>query len=122
MKRSGLDYWKDLKLIEHDSYEEFINTIKNDADIYYITRYGKQTPDSLHFKTNNKIYLVFGKESTGIPKSILLKHQQQTVRIPTSVNVRSLNLSNCVAILGYEYIKQNNYDGLKVKEPHKPLK
>jgi tRNA (cytidine/uridine-2'-O-)-methyltransferase len=122
MKRSGLDYWKDLKLIEYDSYEEFINAIKNGAKVYYVTRYGKQTPDSLKLKTNNSIYFVFGKESTGIPKSILLKHQQQIVRIPSSINVRSLNLSNCVAILGYEYVKQNNYQGLEIREPHKPLK
>jgi tRNA (cytidine/uridine-2'-O-)-methyltransferase len=64
-------------------------------------------------------YIVFGKESTGIDKQILKENVEKTIRIPTSKNVRSLNVSNCVAILAYEYSRQNNYDDLEIEEPHK---
>jgi tRNA (cytidine/uridine-2'-O-)-methyltransferase len=64
---------------------------------------------------------MFGKESTGISKDILKKNKNQTVRIPATKNVRSLNLANCVAIIGYEYTRQNEYHGLEKTEPHKPL-
>jgi tRNA (cytidine/uridine-2'-O-)-methyltransferase len=72
-------------------------------------------------KSTEDVYLIFGKESTGIPKEILRDNKDKTVRIPTSENVRSLNLSNCVAMLTYEFAKQNDYEGLKNSEPHKPL-
>jgi tRNA (cytidine/uridine-2'-O-)-methyltransferase len=121
MKRSGLDYWKHLNLIQHDSYDDFLKYIKPDAQIYYLTRYGIKTPDQLQLNTSNPTYFIFGKESLGIPKVILKDNREQTVRIPASENVRSLNLANCVAILGYEYVKQNKYKGLATKEPHKPL-
>jgi tRNA (cytidine/uridine-2'-O-)-methyltransferase len=64
---------------------------------------------------------MFGKESTGITKEILKKNKNQTVRIPATKNIRSLNLSNCVAILGYEYVRQNEYHNLEKLEPHKAL-
>jgi tRNA (cytidine/uridine-2'-O-)-methyltransferase len=67
------------------------------------------------------VYFIFGKESAGISKTVLEKNKDRTVRIPASVNVRSLNLANCVAIVGYEYVKQNQYDGLCLKEPHQSL-
>jgi tRNA (cytidine/uridine-2'-O-)-methyltransferase len=121
LKRSGLDYWKYLKLIEHDCYEEFINTIPKNTQVYYITRYGTKIPNHLTFHMDIPTYFVFGKESSGIPKQILNHNKVHTIRIPTSINIRSLNLSNCVAIIGYEYVKQNKYKGLCQNEPHKPL-
>ena len=62
---------------------------------------------------------MFGKESTGIDKQILKANLSKTIRIPTTDDVRALNLSNCVAMLAYEYVKQNNFDGLELKEPFK---
>ncbi|GHU30473.1 hypothetical protein FACS1894166_00180 [Bacilli bacterium] len=108
-------------MTEHDSYDEFINSINGKHQLYYVTRYGTTTPDQLKLAIKDDIYFIFGKESSGIPKDILLKHKKCTVRIPSSNSVRSLNLSNCVAIIGYEYVKQNDYVGLEVKEPHKPI-
>jgi tRNA (cytidine/uridine-2'-O-)-methyltransferase len=67
------------------------------------------------------IYLMFGKESTGIDKDILRNNLEKTVRIPTSANVRSLNLANCVSMLCYEYARQNKYKNLETSEPHKKL-
>ena len=68
---------------------------------------------------NENIYFVFGKESTGIPKEILKPHIDNCMRIPMTANVRSLNLSNTVAIMLYEALRQRNYDGLLFDEPHK---
>jgi tRNA (cytidine/uridine-2'-O-)-methyltransferase len=69
----------------------------------------------------NNIYIVFGKESTGIDKNILKDNVENTLRIPTSKDVRSLNVANCVSILAYEFAKQNDFKGLEASEPHKPL-
>ncbi|GHU51133.1 hypothetical protein FACS189459_6360 [Bacilli bacterium] len=64
---------------------------------------------------------MFGKESTGIDKDILKLNEKNTIRIPSSKNVRSMNLSNCVAMVCYEYSRQNDFNGLELLEPHKPL-
>ncbi len=120
LKRSGCDYWNYLELHEHDCYEDFIKTLKANDEIYYITRYGKNLASDIKKpKKNGDIYLMFGKESTGITKSILVKNKDRTIRIPTSKNVRSLNLSNCVAIFAYEVAKLSNFSYLEKLEPHK---
>lgn len=120
LKRSGCDYWNHLKLIEHDCYDDFIKTLKPNDQIYYITRYGKHLPHQIKKPSKNgNLYLMFGKESTGITKSILVKNKSHTIRIPSSKNVRSLNLSNCVALLIYQAAQLNNFEGLEIQEPHK---
>ena len=87
---------------------------------YYFTRYGHKSPDKFDFsQTKEDIYLIFGKESTGIPKEILKDHLENCIRIPTTDGVRSLNLSNCVAVGVYEVIKQQNYAHLLTDEPFK---
>ncbi|GHU48688.1 hypothetical protein FACS1894218_6330 [Bacilli bacterium] len=98
-----------------------MGSIDHEYHLYYVTRYGVITPDKLKLKTKNDIYFMFGKESSGIPKNILKKYRSDTIRIPSTNKVRSLNLSNCVAIVGYEYTKQNDYDDLEITEPHKPI-
>ncbi|MCQ3908015.1 MAG: tRNA (cytidine(34)-2'-O)-methyltransferase [Mycoplasmoidaceae bacterium] len=120
LKRSGCDYWKHLKMYEHDCYEDFIKTLKKDDQIYYITRYGKHhLSDIKKPSKNGDIYLMFGRESTGINKEILVANKSHTIRIPSSKNVRSLNLSNCVAICAYEIAKLSNFSLLEKLEPHK---
>lgn len=117
--RSGLDYWKDVQLVEHNCFDDFINSIDPNADLYFITRYGKKTTGEIKFNYDKQTYLIFGKESTGIDKDILKKNISRTYRIPTSANVRSLNLSNCAAMLAYDYVKHNQFDNLAKDEPHK---
>ncbi len=122
LKRSSVTYWKELKLFEYDCFQEFIdkNHISKNTQIYYITRYGKNTSNKIKYKCSKELYLVFGKESIGINKSILKANLSKTIRIPTTNKVRSLNLANCVAMLAYDYVKQNKFKKLEKIEPFKP--
>ncbi|GMO14792.1 MAG: tRNA (uridine(34)/cytosine(34)/5-carboxymethylaminomethyluridine (34)-2'-O)-methyltransferase TrmL [Mycoplasmoidaceae bacterium] len=120
LKRSGVNYLEYMKVCEHNSWEDFIESIKGAYDMFFLTRYGVNKPSDIKY-TKTDTYLVFGKESTGIDKSILEKNKNKTIRIPSTKNVRSLNLSNCVAILAHDYCAKKNYKGLETKEPHKPL-
>ena len=93
-------------------YEDFVNKNCN-PNVYYITRYGKVAPSEINFKNiDEDIFVMFGKESTGIPKEILKDHLEYCFRIPMIEGVRSLNLSNCVAIVVYEILRQRDYEGL----------
>ncbi len=120
--RSGLDYWKHLKIKEYDSYDHFTSTINKEDELFYLSRYGTKKPNEFKYNCLKKeIYLVLGKESIGIDKNILKDNKQKTIRIPTTSKVRSLNLSNCAAIMAYEVIKQSEYNDLEIKEPFKPI-
>ena len=121
LKRSSVTYWDKLDLHEYDCFQDFIdqNHINKKTSIYYITRYGKYTSDRIKYDSKRELYLIFGKESTGVDKTILKANLSKTIRIPTSDKVRALNLSNCVAMLAYEYVKQNNFTDLSKTEPFK---
>ena len=91
-----------------------------DGEYYFFTRYGKKPHTDFDFTNTTKdIYLIFGKESTGIPKEILSNQLDRCMRLPTTANVRALNLSNCVAIATYEVLRQQDYPNLLKTEPHK---
>lgn len=118
VKRSGANYIDKLNYELYENYQDFLN--KNTGEFYYFTRYGKKPHTSFNYSDNKKnIYLIFGKESSGIPKEILKNHLDRCMRIPMTKDVRSLNLSNCVAIVLYEVLRQQNYNNLLTKEPHK---
>ena len=118
VKRSGVNYLDNLNYEVYDDYNDFL--AKNSGDFYYFTRYGKKPHTSFDYSDCTKnIYLIFGKESTGIPKDILKNNLDKCMRIPMSSNVRSLNLSNCVAIVVYEVLRQQNYNDLLFCEPFK---
>lgn len=118
IKRSAVNYIEKLDYVVYENYEDFLS--KNKGDFYYFTRYGKKPHTSFDYSDNTKnIYLIFGKESTGIPKEILSKDLDKCMRIPMTSNVRALNLSNCVAIVTYEVLRQQNYNDLLRTEPHK---
>ncbi len=119
IRRSGVNYIDKLKYEVYENFEDFKN--KNKGIYYYFTRYGKKPHSSFNYKEdkNKDIYLIFGKESTGIPKEILQKDLEHCMRIPMTRDVRSLNLSNCVAIVLYEVLRQLDYDNLLKFEPHK---
>lgn len=118
IKRSGVNYIDKLEYTVYENWDDFLS--KNSGDFYYFTRYGHKPHSSFDYSDNTKdIYLIFGKESTGIPKEILKKDLDHCMRIPMTDNVRSLNLSNCVAICIYEVLRQQNYNDLLRDEPHK---
>ena len=115
LKRAGMDYRDSINIYTYPNWEEFTN--KNKGTYYYFTRYGHKTPDEFDFSnTDEEIFLVFGKESTGIPKDILKSHLDTCIRIPMIKDARSLNLSNCVAICLYEVISQQGYPNLSKDE------
>jgi len=116
LQRAGMDYLIDFKFNYYESYEDFI--IKNNnPKVHFITRYGFKAPSEVDFSDiNEDIYVMFGKESTGIPKSILKSDLDRCYRLPMKEDARSLNLSNCVAIVTYEILRQQNYVSLARNE------
>lgn len=118
IKRSGVNYIDKVKYKVYKNWEDFLKS--NDGEFYFLTRYGKKPHTTFDYSdTSKNIYLCFGKESTGIPKDILKNHLDRCLRIPTNANVRSLNLSNCVAIVLYEVLRQQDYPNLLRTEPFK---
>lgn len=118
LKRAGVNYIDKLEYHVYENYEDFLS--KNKGDFYFFTRYGHKPHSSFDYSdTSKNIYLVFGKESSGIPKSILRPNIDKCMRIPMTSNVRALNVSNAVAIVVYEVERQRNYEGLLFDEPHK---
>jgi len=119
LKRSGVNYIDKLEWEVYENFEDFKQ--KNPGIYFYFTRYGHKPHTSFDFsnKNNENLYFIFGKESTGIPKEILKDDLEHCMRIPMTDNVRSLNLSNCVAICTYEVLRQQNYNDLLRDEPHK---
>ena len=117
LKRSGVNYIDKLQYEVYDSFEDFKN--KNEGTYYFFTRYGKKPHSEFKYSSNENIYLIFGKESTGIPKEILKDDLKHCIRIPMTDNVRALNLSNSVAVAIYEVLRQQDYEGLLRTEPHK---
>ena len=114
IRRSGMDYRKDLNMIVYPNFDDFLS--KNQGKYYFITRYGHNPPSDANFNIEENIYLIFGKESTGVPKELLQKFPNNLYRLPMVKSARSLNLSNCVAICVYEVLRQRNYDDLSREE------
>lgn len=118
IKRSGVNYIDKVDYQIYLDFDDFLN--KNHGEFYYLTRYGSKTYSDVDFSDNTEnIYLIFGKESTGIPKKILHDNLDKCFRIPTSENVRALNLSNCVALVTYEVLRQQNFPELLRSDPFK---
>tara|TARA_R100001377_G_scaffold83956_2_gene66472 strand:+ start:338 stop:793 length:456 start_codon:yes stop_codon:yes gene_type:complete len=104
LKRAGLDYWQHLNLHYYDNIEEFFSKNKN-AKMVFLSSHGKKNHWDISFQDH--LFLVFGKESVGLPKLLLEKHKDSLFKIPISGNhVRSLNLANAVSIVVYEGVRQ----------------
>lgn len=118
IKRSGVNYIDKCDYTVYENIEDFYS--KNEGTFYYLTRYGHKPHTSFDYSDpNENIYFVFGKESTGIPPKLLKPHLDHCMRMPMTDNVRALNLSNTVAIMTYEALRQQNYNDLLREEPHK---
>lgn len=118
IRRSGVNYIDKLNYEVYKNWDDFVS--KNEGEYFFFTRYGHKPHSDFDYSDLKKnIYLIFGKESTGIPKEILRPYIDRCARIPMSINVRALNLSNCCAIVLYEALRQIDYNGLLFEEPHK---
>lgn len=116
LRRSALDYYEFLDYTVYEDFNDFEQ--KNKGQFVFLTRYGKQTYSDVNYQAiEGDIYLIFGKESTGVDKHILAKHMDDCYRIPTTDKVRSINLSNAVALVAYEVVRQQGFKGLFTEEP-----
>lgn len=114
LKRAGLDYWSFVDIHYWNSIEEFFETTQSEA-YYLVTKFGKQNYSDFDFSDSDKdIYLIFGRETTGLPEWVKEKYSQYAMRIPMSDKdyVRSLNLSNTACMLVYEVLRQQGFKGL----------
>lgn len=116
LRRSAVDYYDKINYELYENIDEFFS--KNKGHYYYLTRYGKKSYHEIKFnKSKGNIYIIFGSESYGIDRNLLANNMEQTFRIPTTSSVRSINLSNAVALVAYEAMRQNNFENLEMFEP-----
>ena len=111
LKRAGMDYWKDLDVTTYMDYQDFLD--KNPgAKIYMATTKAHKVYTEVDYEQD--CYIMFGKESAGIPEEILVDHEEDCMRIPMIGDIRSLNLGNSVAIVLYEALRQNGFEGMNL--------
>ena len=114
VKRAGLDYWDKLEIEEHDSFEKFLEKYKpEENNMFFVTTKGKHVYSEDVYKNLEEVFVVFGKETKGLPEETLKKYIEKTIRIPMKPHLRSLNLSNSVAIVVYEILRQTEFNGLE---------
>ncbi len=114
LKRAGLDYWDKLEIEEHMSFNEFLKKYKpEENDMFFVTTKGKNVYSNIEYNNLSKVFLLFGKETKGLPEEILKRYIKNTIRIPMKEGLRSLNLSNSVAIVAYEVLKQKEYENME---------
>ena len=114
LKRAGLDYWDKLEIEEHIDFKSFLEKYKpEENEMFFVTTKGKNVYSDVKYTNEKEVYLLFGKETKGLPEDVLKKYLEKTIRIPMRETLRSLNLSNSVAIVAYEVFRQVNFDGLE---------
>jgi tRNA (cytidine/uridine-2'-O-)-methyltransferase len=112
LKRAGMDYWKELDVEYYRDYTDFFEKNPRGQKVF-LSKKASLRCDQFVYETT--VYLIFGKESVGLPEALLLENRDNGVRIPMSANTRSLNLANTVAIMSYEVMRQCSFAGLKVQ-------
>lgn len=115
VKRAGLDYWDKLEIEEHDSFEEFLKKYKpEENNMFFATTKGKTQYTDIDYSKMDEVFVLYGKETKGLPEWLLEKYlDKKTIRIPMLPTLRSLNLSNSVAIITYEILRQHNFEDLQ---------
>jgi len=110
VKRAGLDYWKDLDVTVYENYLDFLERNPG-AVVYMASTKAQHVYSEVRYEADS--FLMFGKESAGIPEEILVERREQTVRIPMNPEIRSLNLANSVAVVLYEALRQQDFAGMQ---------
>ena len=114
VKRAGLDYWDKVEIEEHNSFCEFLEKYKpEENNMFFATTKGKHVYSEPNYSKMEEVFLLFGKETKGLPEDILQKYIDKTIRIPMRNNLRSLNLSNSVVIVVYEVLRQKEFENLE---------
>ncbi len=115
LKRAGLDYWDKLEIEEHDSLEAFLEKYKpEDNNMFFATTKGKEVYSDVDYSKMDEVFVLFGKETKGLPEWLLKKYlHTKTIRIPMKETLRSLNLSNSVAIIAYEILRQKDFENMQ---------
>ena len=114
VRRSGLDYWDKLEIEEHENLESFLEKYKpEENNMFFATTKGKNIYSDVDYSKMNEVFLLFGKETKGLPQELLKKYLNKTIRIPMRETLRSLNLSNSVAIISYEVERQRGFERLE---------
>ena len=120
LKRAGLDYWDKLYIEIHESLNDFLNKYAYKQNREYISENmflastkSKQSYSDIKYNKFEEVFLLFGKETKGLPEDLIEKNMKQAIRIPMREGLRSLNLSNSVAIIAYEVLRQNNFNDLQ---------
>lgn len=114
VKRAGLDYWDKVDIEEHESLEAFLEKYPVDKNhMFFLTTKGQKCYSDVNFTSFDEVFVLFGKETKGLPESLLLDNLETAIRIPMKKDLRSLNLSNSVAIVVYELLRQDNFSNLE---------
>ena len=114
LKRAGLDYWDKLEIEEHDSLKAFLDKYKpEDYNMFLASTKSKKCYSDVDYSKMEEVFILFGKETKGLPEDLIQKYMDKAIRIPMRDTLRSLNLSNSVAIIVYEVLRQCEFDGLK---------
>lgn len=114
VKRAGLDYWDKLEIEEHTSFTEFLSKYPpEENNMFFLTTKGKKSYSDVNYSNLEEVFLLFGKETKGLPEDTLQKYINNAIRIPMLPTLRSLNLSNSVAIVLYEVLRQKNFENLE---------
>ena len=114
LKRAGLDYWDKLHVQIHESLADFLQTYPPEQNsMFFVTTKGKKCYSDVDYTNMDKVFVMFGKETKGLPEDLLKKYLSRTIRIPMRQSLRSLNLSNSVAIVVYEILRQKKFEGLQ---------
>lgn len=119
VKRAGLDYWDKLEIEEHESFKEFLDKYRpEENNMFFVTTKGPNTYSEVDYSEMKEVFVLFGKETKGLSEDILKKYLDKSIRIPMRPTLRSLNLSNAVAIVAYEILRQCKFDQLEDKSSY----
>ena len=114
LKRAGLDYWDKLDIEEHENLNAFLEKYNSKLDkTFLVSTKSKHTYSEIEYNKYDEVFFLFGKETKGLPEDLLKKYIDKAIRIPMKEGLRSLNLSNSVAIVVYEALRQNNFNDLQ---------
>ncbi len=114
VKRSGLDYWDKLDIEEHLSLNDFLNKYSPEKhNMFFATTKGKHVYSEPNYENMDEVFVLFGKETKGLPEDLLLKYLDNTIRIPMRNTLRSLNLSNSVCVVAYDILRHHSFTNLE---------